>query len=68
MLTINYSLDFHGPIYKNWIIHISFPVSVWMKFLWALTHSSLAVLFLDSSRNMLVKVYPSMSVETCACR
>ncbi|KAK7123175.1 hypothetical protein R3I94_020082 [Phoxinus phoxinus] len=32
------------------------------------TMSSLAVLFLDSSRNMLVKVYPSMSVETCACR
>ncbi|XP_056326054.1 growth/differentiation factor 10b [Danio aesculapii] len=30
--------------------------------------SSLAVLFLDSSRNMLVKIYPSMSVETCACR
>ncbi|XP_067226020.1 growth/differentiation factor 10b [Chanodichthys erythropterus] len=30
--------------------------------------SSLAVLFLDSSRNMVVKVYPSMSVETCACR
>uniref|UniRef100_A0A8C2KB50 Growth differentiation factor 10b n=1 Tax=Cyprinus carpio TaxID=7962 RepID=A0A8C2KB50_CYPCA len=30
--------------------------------------SSLAVLFLDSSRNMVVKIYPSMSVETCACR
>ncbi|RXN25972.1 growth differentiation factor 10-like protein [Labeo rohita] len=30
--------------------------------------SSLAVLFLDSSRNMVLKVYPSMSVETCACR
>ncbi|TRZ02872.1 hypothetical protein DNTS_024415 [Danionella cerebrum] len=30
--------------------------------------SSLAVLFLDPNRNMIVKVYPSMSVETCACR
>ncbi|KAK2876972.1 hypothetical protein Q8A67_021068 [Cirrhinus molitorella] len=30
--------------------------------------SSLAVLFLDSSKNMVMKVYPSMSVETCACR
>ncbi|XP_059387627.1 growth/differentiation factor 10-like [Carassius carassius] len=30
--------------------------------------SSLTVLFLDSSRNMVLKIYPSMSVETCACR
>nr|XP_055033105.1 growth/differentiation factor 10b [Misgurnus anguillicaudatus] len=30
--------------------------------------SSLAVLYLDTSRNMVLKVYPSMSVETCACR
>ncbi|KAA0725479.1 Growth/differentiation factor 10 [Triplophysa tibetana] len=29
---------------------------------------SLAVLFLDTSKNMVLKVYPSMSVETCACR
>ncbi|XP_076843956.1 growth/differentiation factor 10 [Brachyhypopomus gauderio] len=30
--------------------------------------SPLAVLFLDTSRNMVLKVYPSMAVETCACR
>ncbi|XP_043086868.1 growth/differentiation factor 10b [Puntigrus tetrazona] len=30
--------------------------------------SSLTVLFLDSGRNMVVKIYPGMSVETCACR
>ncbi|XP_072522829.1 growth/differentiation factor 10 [Salminus brasiliensis] len=30
--------------------------------------SPLAVLFLDTSRNMVLKVYPSMSVDTCACR
>ncbi|XP_010863493.1 growth/differentiation factor 10b [Esox lucius] len=29
---------------------------------------SLSVLFLDPSRNMVLKVYPNMSVETCACR
>ncbi|MFT7805862.1 bone morphogenetic protein 3B-like [Arapaima gigas] len=28
----------------------------------------LSVLFLDESRNVVLKVYPSMSVETCACR
>ncbi|KAK1794312.1 hypothetical protein P4O66_011194 [Electrophorus voltai] len=30
--------------------------------------SPLAVLFLDTDRNMVLKVYPSMAVETCACR
>ena len=30
--------------------------------------SSLSVLFLDPSRNMVLKVYPNMSVETCGCR
>ncbi|KAI4884666.1 hypothetical protein NFI96_015358 [Prochilodus magdalenae] len=30
--------------------------------------SPLAVLFLDTSRSMVLKVYPSMSVDTCACR
>ncbi|XP_051693470.1 growth/differentiation factor 10 [Oryctolagus cuniculus] len=30
--------------------------------------SSLGVLFLDESRNVVLKVYPNMSVETCACR
>ncbi|XP_051523335.1 growth/differentiation factor 10-like isoform X1 [Myxocyprinus asiaticus] len=30
--------------------------------------SPLAVLFLDISRNIVLKVFPSMSVETCACR
>ncbi|XP_020308907.1 growth/differentiation factor 10 [Oncorhynchus kisutch] len=30
--------------------------------------SSLSVLFLDPSRNMVLKVYPNMSVETCACQ
>ncbi|XP_051969246.1 growth/differentiation factor 10-like [Xyrauchen texanus] len=29
--------------------------------------SPLAVLFLDTSRNIVLKVFPSMSVETCAC-
>ncbi|XP_023676029.1 growth/differentiation factor 10-like isoform X1 [Paramormyrops kingsleyae] len=29
---------------------------------------ALSVLFLDESRNMILKVYPSMSVETCSCR
>ncbi|XP_018621627.1 growth/differentiation factor 10 [Scleropages formosus] len=28
----------------------------------------LSVLFLDEGRNVVLKVYPSMSVETCACR
>ncbi|XP_069012216.1 growth/differentiation factor 10 [Embiotoca jacksoni] len=28
----------------------------------------LSVLFLDPSRNMVLKVYPGMSVDTCACR
>ncbi|KAB5555255.1 hypothetical protein PHYPO_G00031400 [Pangasianodon hypophthalmus] len=28
----------------------------------------LAVLFFDTSRNMVLKLYPNMSVETCACR
>lgn len=30
--------------------------------------SPLSVLFLDSNRNMVLKVYPGMSVDTCACR
>uniref|UniRef100_A0A8C3GQZ4 Bone morphogenetic protein 3 n=1 Tax=Cairina moschata TaxID=8855 RepID=A0A8C3GQZ4_CAIMO len=30
--------------------------------------SSLSVLFLDENKNVVLKVYPSMSVETCACR
>lgn len=30
--------------------------------------SELAVLFLDTSRNMVLKLYSNMSVETCACR
>ncbi|XP_030630900.1 growth/differentiation factor 10 [Chanos chanos] len=30
--------------------------------------SPLPVLYLDTSKNMVVKVYHSMSVETCACR
>ncbi|KAI9529329.1 hypothetical protein NQZ68_010995 [Dissostichus eleginoides] len=30
--------------------------------------SPLSVLFLDTSRNMVLKVYPGMSVDTCACR
>lgn len=30
--------------------------------------SPLAVLFLDPDRNMVLKVYPGMSVDTCACR
>ncbi|XP_030019322.1 growth/differentiation factor 10 [Sphaeramia orbicularis] len=30
--------------------------------------SPLSVLFLDPSRNMVLKVYPGMSVDTCACR
>ncbi|XP_058478015.1 growth/differentiation factor 10b [Solea solea] len=30
--------------------------------------SPLTVLFLDLSRNMVLKVYPGMSVDTCACR
>ncbi|XP_068161792.1 growth/differentiation factor 10 [Antennarius striatus] len=30
--------------------------------------SSLSVLFLDPDRNMVLKVYPGMSVYTCACR
>ncbi|XP_060747250.1 growth/differentiation factor 10b [Tachysurus vachellii] len=30
--------------------------------------SKLAVLFLDNARNMVLKLYPNMSVETCACR
>ncbi|XP_056616755.1 growth/differentiation factor 10 [Triplophysa dalaica] len=29
---------------------------------------SLAVLFLDESKNIVLKIYPNMSVETCACR
>lgn len=28
----------------------------------------LSVLFLDQNRNMVLKVYPGMTVETCACR
>ncbi|XP_007249611.3 growth/differentiation factor 10 [Astyanax mexicanus] len=28
----------------------------------------LSVLFLDESRNIVLKVYPNMSVETCSCR
>lgn len=27
----------------------------------------LSVLFLDPDRNMVLKVYPGMAVETCAC-
>ncbi|KAM5236699.1 growth/differentiation factor 10 [Ctenodactylus gundi] len=30
--------------------------------------NSLGVLFLDEDRNVVLKVYPNMSVETCACR
>jgi bone morphogenetic protein 3/3B len=30
--------------------------------------SSLGVLFLDENKNVVLKVYPNMSVETCACR
>ncbi|CAB1438092.1 unnamed protein product [Pleuronectes platessa] len=30
--------------------------------------SPLSVLFLDPSRNLVLKVYPGMSVDTCACR
>lgn len=30
--------------------------------------SSLGVLFLDENRNVVLKVYPNMAVETCACR
>ncbi|KAM6951342.1 growth/differentiation factor 10 [Aplochiton taeniatus] len=30
--------------------------------------SPLSVLFLDPSRNMVLKVYPGMSVDTCSCR
>ncbi|XP_040923203.1 growth/differentiation factor 10b [Toxotes jaculatrix] len=30
--------------------------------------SPLSVLFLDPNRNMVLKVYPGMSVDTCACR
>lgn len=30
--------------------------------------SPLSVLFLDTNRNMVLKVYPGMSVDTCACR
>ncbi|KAM9336032.1 growth/differentiation factor 10 [Symphorus nematophorus] len=30
--------------------------------------SPLSVLFLDPSRNIVLKVYPGMSVDTCACR
>ncbi|XP_040176755.1 growth/differentiation factor 10 [Rana temporaria] len=30
--------------------------------------SSLSVLFLDESRNVVLKIYPNMSVESCSCR
>uniref|UniRef100_H0V2Z0 Bone morphogenetic protein 3 n=2 Tax=Cavia porcellus TaxID=10141 RepID=H0V2Z0_CAVPO len=30
--------------------------------------NSLGVLFLDENRNVVLKVYPNMSVETCGCR
>ncbi|MED6290003.1 hypothetical protein CHARACLAT_008584 [Characodon lateralis] len=30
--------------------------------------SPLAVLFLDESRNLVLKVYPNMSVQSCSCR
>ncbi|KAJ8404889.1 hypothetical protein AAFF_G00332760 [Aldrovandia affinis] len=30
--------------------------------------SSQSVLFLDEDKNVVLKIYPSMSVETCACR
>ncbi|XP_029465510.1 growth/differentiation factor 10 [Rhinatrema bivittatum] len=30
--------------------------------------NSLSVLFLDENRNVVLKIYPNMSVETCACR
>lgn len=30
--------------------------------------SPLSVLFLDPGKNMVLKVYPGMSVDTCACR
>nr|XP_056706516.1 growth/differentiation factor 10 [Euleptes europaea] len=32
------------------------------------TMNSLAVLFLDQSDNVVLKVYPNMSVDSCACR
>ncbi|XP_032541495.1 bone morphogenetic protein 3 isoform X2 [Chiroxiphia lanceolata] len=30
--------------------------------------SSLSILFLDENRNVVLKVYPNMTVESCACR
>ncbi|XP_026865334.1 growth/differentiation factor 10 [Electrophorus electricus] len=30
--------------------------------------NSLVVMFLDESKNIVLKIYPNMSVETCACR
>ncbi|XP_033881533.2 growth/differentiation factor 10-like [Acipenser ruthenus] len=30
--------------------------------------NSLSVLFLDENENVILKIYPNMSVETCACR
>uniref|UniRef100_A0A8D0HHT2 Bone morphogenetic protein 3 n=1 Tax=Sphenodon punctatus TaxID=8508 RepID=A0A8D0HHT2_SPHPU len=30
--------------------------------------NSLSVLFLDENKNVVLKVYPNMSIETCACR
>lgn len=30
--------------------------------------NSLSVLFLDESRNVVLKIYPNMSVESCSCR
>nr|XP_006630374.1 PREDICTED: growth/differentiation factor 10 isoform X1 [Lepisosteus oculatus] len=30
--------------------------------------NSLSVLFLDENKNVVLKIYPNMSVETCACR
>ncbi|MEQ2201487.1 Growth/differentiation factor 10, partial [Xenoophorus captivus] len=30
--------------------------------------SPLSVLFLDPDKNMVLKVYPGMSVDTCGCR
>eukprot|EP00058_Branchiostoma_floridae_P010729 XP_002596217.1 hypothetical protein BRAFLDRAFT_276056 [Branchiostoma floridae] len=30
--------------------------------------SSLSILYFDENRNVVLKVYPNMSVESCACR
>lgn len=30
--------------------------------------SSLSILFFDENKNVVLKVYPNMTVESCACR